>query len=121
MKYSNPFHFRKLLAFLFAFVLFTQCNSQRQKSGEENNQNKEAFQTDIEIELTAKQAEKQLLPGEMTKVYTYESKLIKGEEKNLEKMPDTYLGPIIHVKPGQKIRVRFKNQLPGRKQHNPAP
>ena len=35
-----------------------------------------------------------------------------GEEGSLEKLPGTYLGPILHVKPGQKIRVRFTNLLP---------
>src|SRR6056297_1970796 len=33
-------------------------------------------------------------------------------ELTVQPLADTYLGPIIRVKPGQMIRVRFRNQLP---------
>ncbi|MFP4622073.1 MAG: multicopper oxidase family protein, partial [Bacteroidales bacterium] len=82
------------------------------KSNEENRKSSSEFEPDVDIELTATPRQIQLLPGEKTKVYSYESKLIKGEDDNLEQLSNTYLGPIIKVEPGQKIRVRFKNQLP---------
>lgn len=112
MKKSSLFHFSNLLAFLLVIVLFPQCNSKGKKPGDSNSRNHSSFKPDIDIELTATPAKMQLLPGEKTNVYQYESRLLKGDKGSLEKLPDTYLGPIIHVKPGQKIRVRFKNQLP---------
>ena len=105
-------HFKKLLFFPLLIILLVQCNSQSHKSGTEKSQSNPAFEADVDIELIATSQKMQLVPGEKTNVYTYISKLIKGEDENLEKLPDTYLGPTIRVKPGQKIRVRFKNQLP---------
>src|SRR6056297_771626 len=70
------------------------------------------FQADIDLELTATQKDVQLLNGRKTDVYSYEPRLIKGDDKSIGQLADTYLGPIIRVKPGQKVRVRFKNQLP---------
>ncbi|MCF8303520.1 MAG: multicopper oxidase domain-containing protein, partial [Bacteroidales bacterium] len=92
-------------------LLLVQCNS----AGNSNSQSKNVtgdFEADIDIELTAAEDNIQLLPGAKTGVYTYQAKLLKGDDSVLEELDDTYLGPIIHVKQGQKIRVRFKNQLP---------
>jgi len=70
------------------------------------------FQPDIDLELTALQKDVQLLDGQQTGVYSYEPRILKGGDRTVEPLADTYLGPIIRVKPGQKIRVRFKSQLP---------
>ena len=40
------------------------------------------------------------------------AELIKGSESSLQEIPNSYLGPIIRIKPQQKIRVRFHNELP---------
>src|SRR6056297_192948 len=71
-----------------------------------------SFQPDIDLELTALQKEVQLLDGQQTGVYSYEPRILKGGGRTVEQLGNTYLGPIIRVKPGQKIRVRFKSQLP---------
>ncbi len=105
-------YFHLTLFLSLAVLLLTRCNSPVANGEEKPKQASKAFKPDIDIELTAVQSKKQLLTGEKTNVYTYKSKLVKGEEKNLEKLPDTYIGPIIHVKRGQKIRIRFKNELP---------
>ena len=70
------------------------------------------FKADIDLELTATQKNVQLLEGQKTSVYSYEPQLLKDDDRTLEQLADTYLGPIIRVKPCQKVRVRFKNQLP---------
>ena len=70
------------------------------------------FKADIDLELTATQKNVQLLDGQKTRVYSYEPRMVKGDDQTLDPLADTYLGPIIRVKPGQKVRVRFKNQLP---------
>ena len=97
---------------LLAIGSFTQCDSREQSPGMKNGQKNTAFEPDIEIELTATPAKMDLLPGGKTDVYTYESRLVRGGEGSLEKLPGTYLGPILRVKPGQKIRVRLTNLLP---------
>lgn len=97
--------------FLFSYILST-CNSPGQDKQQGSYEIGKDFNPDIDIELTAVKTQMQLLPGPQTDVFTYRSKLISGDENSLTKLPESYLGPIIRVKQGQKIRVRFKNQLP---------
>ena len=77
-----------------------------------NTEINENFQPDIDLELTALQKEVQLFDGQKTGVFSYGSRILKGGDRTVEELEDTYLGPIIRVKPGQKVRVRFKSQLP---------
>ncbi len=53
----------------------------------------------------------QIFPGERTNVWNYEAELIKGESENLTNLDQTYLGPIIKVKKGEKIRINYKNMI----------
>ncbi|MFW6095058.1 MAG: multicopper oxidase domain-containing protein, partial [Bacteroidota bacterium] len=112
MKNYRLIYLSKWFVLTFLSFALIQCNTQGQKSNEENRKSSSEFEPDVDIELTATPRQIQLLPGEKTKVYSYESKLIKGDDDNLEQLSNTYLGPIIKVEPEQKIRVRFKNQLP---------
>ena len=70
------------------------------------------FVPDVEINLTATQQQVQILPGQPTTVWTYQGTLLRGEPQNLQPLQDSYLGPAISVKKGQKIRVNFTNDLP---------
>ena len=70
------------------------------------------FVPDVEINLTATQQQVQILPGQLTTVWTYQGTLVRGETSNLQSLKDSYLGPVINVKKGQKVRVHFKNELP---------
>ena len=72
----------------------------------------ESFDADVDISITAVPAEVQLFEGPATAVYTYKAELIKGDDTTLQEIPGSYLGPVIRVKPQQKIRVRFTNELP---------
>ncbi len=102
-----------IVVLLISF-LFAQCTSkgQQNNSEDENEKNSSEFKADIVLKLTATSKEVQLLPGPKSNVYTYEPELLKGDKNVLKRMNGTYLGPIIRVKPGQNIRVRFKNELP---------
>jgi len=71
------------------------------------------FSPDVDVELTAAPAEMQILSGNKTDVFSYKLNILKGENGVVENLPESYLGPVFRVKQGQKIRVRFKNQLPG--------
>ncbi|MGM0932845.1 MAG: multicopper oxidase family protein [Bacteroidota bacterium] len=69
------------------------------------------FKPDLDIELTATEREIGLFEGRKTKCWSFKSELIKGEPGSLQQIPDSYLGPTIKVRKGQKIRIRFKNEL----------
>jgi len=97
-------------AVILSWPLLNSCQSSSYKAT--NSELSGDFKPDIDIELSAAQSEKALFPGDKTKVWTYESKLINGDKESLQNLPDSFLGPVIRVKKGQKIRIRFKNKLP---------
>ena len=63
------------------------------------------FVPDLEIALTAMRSKVSLLPGKPTRVYTYRTKVLKGDPASVQPLPGSYLGPIIRIRRGQKIRV----------------
>ena len=70
------------------------------------------FIPDIEINLKAEPTTVPILPGQTTQVWSYAAKLVKGDPNSLQTIPDSYLGPIIRVRQGQRVRVNFQNALP---------
>jgi len=70
------------------------------------------FVPDVELELRAVPGEVQILPGSPTQVWRYEATLIRGAPSSLVPLANTYLGPLIRVRKGQKVRVHFRNGLP---------
>ena len=56
-------------------------------------------------------AEIPIMPGANTSVFKYDGKLLKGPETTLKVVPG-YLGPILNLIQGQKVRIWFYNQLP---------
>lgn len=67
---------------------------------------------DIELSLTAIPDRVQILPGKKTTVWRYQGEVVSGSPSALQEIPGSYLGPIIHVNKGQKVRIHFNNQLP---------
>lgn len=70
------------------------------------------FNPDIELNLRAAAGNAQILPGKSTAVWGYQASLVKGDAASLVTLKDSYLGPIIQAKKGQRVRVNFKNDLP---------
>lgn len=70
------------------------------------------FVPDVEIDLKASQRQVPILSGQPTTVWTYQGTLVRGETSNLLALKDSYLGPIIRVRKGQKVRIRFSHDLP---------
>ncbi len=70
------------------------------------------FIPDIEINLKAAPTTVPILPGQTTQVWSYTAQLVKGDPNSLQTIPDSYLGPIIRVRKGQRVRVNFQNNLP---------
>lgn len=72
----------------------------------------QAFEPDIDLTLSAAPAETQILSGARTRVWRFSGTVIKGPASSLQTIPDSYLGPTIRVRKGQKVRIRFQNDLP---------
>lgn len=68
---------------------------------------------DVEIGITALTTEVPILSSDRpTKVWRFSGELIKGPSGTVEEIPGSYLGPILRLRQGQKVRVRFHNKLP---------
>ncbi len=95
------------------FPTFTFCNLNSQASVSDGNYKiNPDFNPDVDVELTALQNKIQVLSGNKTGVFSYALKVLNANSATVENLPGSWLGPIFRVKQGQKIRVRFKNQLP---------
>ncbi len=69
------------------------------------------FVPDVELLLTAAPDEVAVLPGAPTHVWRFSGRLLKGPADTLQTPPGSYLGPVIRLRRGQKVRVRFANHL----------
>jgi FtsP/CotA-like multicopper oxidase with cupredoxin domain len=70
------------------------------------------FKPDVEIDLLAQVDNVSILSGQATRVYRYTAKLLTGPKETLTEIPGSYLGPIIRLHKGQKVRINFHNKLP---------
>jgi FtsP/CotA-like multicopper oxidase with cupredoxin domain len=75
------------------------------------NRQPQSFNPNAEISLTATDARMQILSGAPTRVYRYEGKLLSGSGVTVDDIPGSYLGPILRVKSGTKLRISLKNTL----------
>lgn len=64
-----------------------------------------------EITLTAGLDSVQILPGATTEVWRYQGEVIQGDPSTIQSIPGSYLGPILHLRQGQKVRVNLQNAL----------
>jgi FtsP/CotA-like multicopper oxidase with cupredoxin domain len=69
------------------------------------------FNPDLEIALKATPAEIPILPGDPTDVWHYEGQVLKGDRASLVNLERSYLGPVIRTHRGQKVRIRFTNDI----------
>lgn len=69
------------------------------------------FVPDVALELTAAAREVALRPGPKTPVWTYEARVIKGDAASVRAWDGGWLGPTLHLRRGQKVRIDFINQL----------
>jgi len=67
---------------------------------------------DLEIALKAARGQVAILPGAETAVWRYQAELLSGDPASVTVLPGSYLGPILRVRQGQRVRVRFTNDLP---------
>ncbi|APF20892.1 multicopper oxidase type 3 [Caldithrix abyssi DSM 13497] len=69
------------------------------------------FVPDVEIALTAQPGEVSIFSGKLTQVQHYTARVLKGPSSVVQTLENTYLGPILRLKTGQNVRVRFTNQI----------
>ncbi|MBE0437529.1 MAG: multicopper oxidase domain-containing protein, partial [Methylomicrobium sp.] len=70
------------------------------------------FNPDVEIEFTSRNAFVPILSnGEKSKVQKYYGKLLKGPKDTLQDLGDNFLGPVMNLVKGQKVRVYYRNRL----------
>ena len=70
------------------------------------------FSPDLDISLTSGPDEVAVFPGASTRVWRYHSFIHKGDKGRVLEIPGSYVGPIIKVRRGEKIRIRFTNTIP---------
>jgi len=87
------------------------CGVEQVSSDAAEHQIRSDFVPDVELQLTATDALASILPGQQTRVWKYEGKVLKGDPAILQTIPDSYLGPIIRAKRGLKIRIHLNNKL----------
>ncbi len=82
------------------------------KNGEIKSAATPGFNPDVEIEFSARQADIPILSsGPATSVQKYYASLLKGSQNTLQQLPGNYLGPVLNLQKGQKVRVFFTNKL----------
>jgi len=69
------------------------------------------FKPDVELELVARRDEAAILPGAPTWIWRYSGRVLRGDAAALQMMAGGRL-PIIRVRNGQRLRIRFRNELP---------
>jgi Putative multicopper oxidases len=77
-----------------------------------NTEPNPAFKPDVEIEFVARLAEVPILPGPRTSVFKYEGRVLSGPKTALLTSMPGYLGPIMNLAHGQKVRIFYYNKLP---------
>ena len=70
------------------------------------------FVPDLDISLESLPGKLSLFPGKPTEVWRYRATVIKGDKNRVIELPRSYLGPIIKVHQGEKVRIRFTNSIP---------
>lgn len=68
-------------------------------------------QPDVDLELRAAPGEVRLFDGAPTRVWRYAATVDRGPSSTVQPVADGYLGPVLRLRRGQRVRVRFRNGL----------
>ena len=72
----------------------------------------DTFAPDVEFRLVAQPDELPLLPGQPTGVWRFAGRVLKGSADAMQASTGSYVGPVLRVKQGQKVRIRYQNRIP---------
>lgn len=67
---------------------------------------------DVDLRLRAHPETVSILPGKPTEVWRYTAELRRGPADTLTSLNDSYIGPMIRLRRGQRLHVRLENRLP---------
>lgn len=96
----------------YVMPLFSSCNSETSSTHPEvGTTDISDFNADVDIQLKAVQSSSKILSTKNTDTYSYKGSLIKGNKQALQQLEGSALGPIIRVKKGDRVRIRFENEL----------
>ncbi|PHQ27944.1 multicopper oxidase family protein [Leeuwenhoekiella nanhaiensis] len=70
------------------------------------------FNADVDIQLKAEKSNTKIVSSGTADTYSYRASLYKGAKSTLQELEGSSLGPIIRVKKGNKVRIRFENEIP---------
>lgn len=103
---------RTLLGALAAgAILLLQACTTSPKTGEKALPTSQ-FSPDVEIKLIARPGTTQILPGAPTDTWSYHGEVLKGDPNAVVNLEGTYLGPLLRLRKGQKVRITLQNELP---------
>lgn len=66
---------------------------------------------DLSLRIWAESGEAQIREGVSTTVHRYGAEVLDGDPASVAPS-DSYLGPTLHLRTGQRVRVHFENRLP---------
>jgi FtsP/CotA-like multicopper oxidase with cupredoxin domain len=66
----------------------------------------------VDLAIRAAPAQVSVLPGRPTRVWQYTAERHDGPTDALTAVFDSYLGPSLRLNTGQRLRIRFRNELP---------
>lgn len=69
------------------------------------------FKPDVEIDLFCKPDWVSILQGKKTWVQKYSARLLQGPKETITEIAGSYLGPVIRLQKGQKVRIHLHNEL----------
>jgi len=96
-------------------VLLTACNDKTLSDGERNGIAYHGITDgpfDVDIRLRAHPDTVPILPGSLSEVWRYSAERLSGPADTLTSLNDSYCGPVIRLRRGQRVRIRLENQLP---------
>ncbi|MBA3853046.1 MAG: bilirubin oxidase [Gemmatimonas sp.] len=78
--------------------------------GEPQRRRSDSFEPDVELSLRAAPGEVTVREGRPTRVWRFTGSVVKGPASAMTP-GDSYLGPTLRLARGQKVRIRFHNEL----------
>lgn len=98
---------------LYLLPLAVSCKSDASKKSISAGKNiSKDFNADVDIQLKAVRSNTQIVSSGTSDTYSYKAFLNKGAKGTLQELEGRSLGPIIRVKKGDKVRIRFENEIP---------
>jgi len=68
--------------------------------------------SDVDLRLRAAPGVVPILPGAPTAVWRYSAELVDGPRDTVAPVDGSYIGPVIRLRRGQRLRARIENGLP---------